>query len=289
MEFIKAHGCGNDFVLLADLADEMTVSGELVRALCDRHLGIGADGLIRIVAGSAGGDYFMDYWNADGGVAEMCGNGIRCLAKYVCDRGLFRSDRMRVETRAGLKEVEITRDADGLVERVRVDMGPPIFERSEIPVAGEGDPLHEPLFVEGHEFDALCLSMGNPHCVLFVDDLDVFPFEELGPAVERAPKFPARVNAEFVQVVGPDEVRMRVYERGVGETQACGSGACAVGVASALRGVTGRTLTVHMPGGAVDIEWAPNDHVYMSGPAAEVFSGTLDERFERALREGALA
>lgn len=287
MEFVKAHGCGNDFILLEDLEDRMRPSAELVRTLCDRHLGIGADGLIRIAPGGPEADFFMDYYNADGSAAEMCGNGIRCLGKYVADRGLAGGEDLRVLTRAGVKDVRLLRGADGEVVRARVDMGKPVFERARIPLAGTGDPLREPLLLEGHEFMAACLSMGNPHCVIFVDDLDLFPFEEMGPAVERAPKFPERVNAEFVQVLGSDAVRMRVWERGVGETMACGSGACAVAVASAARGATGRRVTVHMPGGAVEIEWGGDDRVSMTGPVEEVFRGTLDERFERALLAGA--
>jgi diaminopimelate epimerase len=220
----------------------------------------------------------MDYYNADGEVAEMCGNGIRCLAKYVADRGLMSGDRLSVGTRDGIKSMELFRDETGAVVRVRVDMGAPILDRAEIPVAGSGDALHEHLDVGDEDIEAACVSMGNPHAVIFVDDLDGVPFEALGPAVEMHERFPAKTNAEFAQVLNDHEVRMRVWERGVGETMACGTGACATAVAANLRGYTGRTVAIHLPGGTLDVEWADNGPVYMSGPAEEVFDGELGER-----------
>jgi diaminopimelate epimerase len=284
MEFTKSHGAGNDFVLIEDLSDRMRLSPDVVRALCDRHMGIGADGVIRIAPGSDESDFFMDYHNAGGEVAEMCGNGIRCLAKWVADRQLFNGETMRVLTRAGVKELTLQFASNGCVNRVRVDMGPPIFERSQIPVAGEGaDAIHEPLEIDGYRFDAAVLSMGNPHCVLFVDDLAAVPFERLGPQIETYERFPAHVNAEFAQVLSDTEVRMRVWERGVGETMACGTGACAVAVGANVRGLTGRTVAVHLPGGTLDIEWASDGRVYMTGPVEEVFHGTLDEQLEHRL------
>ncbi|MCA1833680.1 MAG: diaminopimelate epimerase [Actinomycetota bacterium] len=283
MEFTKSHGAGNDFVLIEDLGDRLRLTPDVVRALCDRHKGVGADGVIRIAPGGDA-DFFMDYYNAGGDVAEMCGNGIRCLAKWVADRQLFHGETMRVLTRAGVKELTLQFASNGSVNRVRVDMGRPILERGLIPILGDGaDAMHEPLSVDGFEFDAAAVSMGNPHCLLFVDDLDGVPFERLGPLVEAHSLFPAHVNAEFVQVLSEDSVRVRVYERGVGETQACGTGACAVAVGSHLRGYTGRRVAVHLPGGTLDIEWAEDDRVFMTGPVEEVFHGTLDEQLEHKL------
>lgn len=279
MNFAKMHGAGNDFVVIEDVADRLRPAASLVRALCDRHTGIGADGLIRIAPGD-GADFFMDYYNADGEAAEMCGNGIRCLAKYVADHGLHRGDEMEVGTRSGNRRLRLHRGGDGLVDRVRVDMGAPILEASRIPVLSDGDPLRELIQVDEEPFVVACLSMGNPHCVLFVDDLDRVPVGRLGSMIERAPKFPARVNAEFVQVLSASEVRARVWERGVGETLACGSGACAIVVAGALRGLTGRRVDVHLPGGTLGVEWGLDDRVALTGPVEQVFTGTLDEVFE---------
>ena len=281
MEFTKSHGAGNDFVMVEDLAGRLHLTADVVRRLCDRHIGIGADGLIRI-ARSDSGDFFMDYYNADGDVAEMCGNGIRCLAKYVSDRGLWNADHMSVETRAGVRDLELFFADSGCVNRVRVDMGPPILEPGLIPVKAD-DALHVPVAVDGFAFDAASVSMGNPHVVLFVDALDDVPFASLGPRIEHHELFPAKVNAEFVEVRSSQEVRARVWERGVGETLACGSGACAIAVAASRRGFTERRVDVRLPGGTLEIEWAENDHVYLTGPAEEVFHGSLDENLEHAL------
>ena len=225
----------------------------------------------------------MDYYNADGEVAEMCGNGIRCLAKHVADRGLWSGDELRVDTRDGVKRITVERDGSGSVVRARVDMGAPILERGQIPMTGTGDPLHEQLVVAATPLEAACVSMGNPHAVVFVEDLAVVPFETLGPALETNETFPAKTNAEFAQVLNDHEVRMRVWERGVGETMACGTGACAVAVAANLRGYTGRTVAIHVPGGTLDIEWTADGHVYMSGPAEESFEGTLGTRLTSLL------
>ncbi|HEX9694836.1 MAG TPA: diaminopimelate epimerase [Actinomycetota bacterium] len=279
MQFVKSQGAGNDFVMIEDLQDRIRVGAEMVRLLCDRHFGIGADGLIR-VAPATDADFFMDYYNADGEPAEMCGNGIRCLAKFVADRGLVGGDKLRVGTRAGIKDLELFRGPGGDVERVRVDMGPPVIERKRIPLSGPGDDaLRETIEVDDFTFIATALSMGNPHCVLFVTDLDAVPFGYLGPTIEMLPLFPQRANIEFVQVLNRNEVRSRVWERGVGETLACGTGACAIAVASSLRGFTERQVAVKLPGGTLDIDWASDGRVFMTGPAEEVFRGTLDPRF----------
>ena len=275
MRFTKSHGAGNDFVLFEDLDDTWTPTQAFVAAVCDRHKGVGADGIIRITRSSSA-DLFMDYWNADGEVAEMCGNGIRCLARYVVDRGLHASDTLTVDTRGGVKG--LTMLADG---RIRVDMGAPILERDQIPLAGDGDPLHEKVEALGYAFEAACVSMGNPHCVLFLDE--EVPFEQLGPAIETLPVFPAKTNVEFTTVVSPEHVRVRVWERGVGETQACGTGACATAVAAHLRGLTGRTVAVELPGGTLDIEWT-DDTVLMTGPAVEVFDGQLTAEMTALLK-----
>jgi diaminopimelate epimerase len=289
LQFVKSHGCGNDFVLIEDLGDRLRPATEVVRAMCDRHFGVGADGLIRI-APASDADFFMDYYNADGEVAEMCGNGIRCLAKYVADRGLVGGDKLRVGTRAGVKDLELERGPGGDVVRVRVDMGDPILDRNRIPLSGAGkDALRERITVDEYEFVASCVSMGNPHAVLFVTDLDDVPLHYLGPTIETLPLFPAKTNVEFVQVLNPKEVRARVWERGVGETLACGTGACAIGVAGHLRGFTERTSQVHLPGGTLDIEWTSEGRVMMTGGAEEVFRGTLDPRFETAMLAAANA
>ncbi|HJT38137.1 MAG TPA: diaminopimelate epimerase [Actinomycetota bacterium] len=282
MQFVKAHGAGNDFVLIEDLDDRLHLNAAFVAGACDRHFGVGADGLIRIVR-ARDADFFMDYYNADGEVAEMCGNGIRTLAKYVADRDLWAGEEMRVDTRDGVKRITVERDA-GRVVRARVDMGPPILARAQIPMTGAGDPLHEQLVVAGTALEAACVSMGNPHAVVFVENLSSTPFETLGPALETHERFPAKTNAEFAQVLNDHEVRMRVWERGVGETMACGTGACAVAVAASLRGYTGRSIAIHVPGGTLDIEWT-DATVYMSGPAEESFEGAFGARLMSLLPE----
>ncbi len=281
MNFVKMHGAGNDFVMIEDLDDRLHLNAAFVAAVCDRHFGVGGDGIIRITR-SSDADFFMDYYNADGEVAEMCGNGIRCLAKYVGDRGIIDADQITADTRDGVKALTLYRGHEGRVERVRVDMGAPIFERARIPLAGEGDPQHEKIEVVGQTVEATCVSMGNPHAVIFVDDLDAVDFFTLGPALEVHERFPAKTNVEFVQVLDRDQVRMRVWERGVGETLACGTGACAVGVASAFRSFTGRSIAVHLRGGTLDIEWT-DDTVFMTGPAEETFSGVLAARLTSLL------
>jgi diaminopimelate epimerase len=283
IEFVKSHGAGNDFVLIEDLDDQLgMLDGAFVALVCDRHQGVGGDGLIRI-APSTEADFFMDYYNADGGVAEMCGNGIRCLAKYVADRGIIGGDHLRIVTRAGIKHVDLFRNDEGRVHRVRVDMGPPILERSSIPVAGEGDPLHVEVSVDGSRFEAACVSMGNPHAVVVVPRLADVNVERFGPAIETlVDTFPAKTNVEFTEVLSRDEVRVRVWERGVGETQACGTGACAAAVASNLLGLTERSVAVQMPGGQLDIDWT-DETTFLTGPVVEVFSGTLDEHIGRRL------
>jgi diaminopimelate epimerase len=281
VEFVKGHGTGNDFVVIEDFEDRYEIRPEFVRHVCDRHFGIGADGLIRIAPGSAA-PFFMDYRNADGSVAEMCGNGVRVVAKYLADRDLVGS-AFDLETRAGVKRLELTVDRSGKVEKVSVDMGAPSFDRADLPMTGEGDALKEPLEADGQVFEATCLSMGNPHAIVFVDDVEAAPVATAGPLLERNPAFPNLTNVEFAQVVSPNRLRQRTWERGVGETLACGTGACAVAVAGQVRGFTGQRVTVDLLGGPLEIEWAPGGTVRMTGPAREVAHGTIDPDFLAAI------
>lgn len=279
MRFAKYHGTGNDFVMLEDLEDRLHLDRARIASLCDRRRGVGADGLIRI-APAPGADFFMDYYNAEGEPAEMCGNGIRCLAKYVYDRGLFSSNELDVLTRAGVKHLVLDAQ-DGTVRTVTVDMGPPAFERKAIPMAG--DPMDtfigRPLEVDGRTFTATALSMGNPHVVLFLDpseNLADVPVSVLGPRIEVREEFPNRTNVEFIKP-SAGRINMRVWERGVGETMACGTGACASLVASVLAGLTPRKADVEFPGGLLGVEWRENDHLFLTGPAVSVFDGEIDE------------
>jgi diaminopimelate epimerase len=277
LPFAKYHGTGNDFVMIEDLDDEVTLNAGLVAGLCDRHLGVGADGVIRI-APAPRADFFMDYWNADGDVAEMCGNGIRCLAKYVFDRGLTDRTELDVGTRDGTKHLVLAVDGDR-VATVRVDMGRPSFHRKAIPMAGPPDEtfVDQPFHDAGPPgYRATAVSMGNPHLVLFgAEDLDSIDLSLVGPRVEHHPDFPDRTNVEFVRV-DDGVVEVRVWERGSGATMACGTGACASLVAASLSGRSGRQAVVRFPGGDLEVEWAADDRVYLTGPATPVFDGHLD-------------
>jgi diaminopimelate epimerase len=276
VEFVKAHGTGNDFVVVDDLSDQLDLSAAQVRAICDRHFGVGADGVIRIAPGrpGSGAPFFMDYRNADGSLAEMCGNGVRVVGKYLCDRGLCGTE-LDLETRAGVKHLYLHAGDDGAIDRVTVDMGAPSFDRADLPMRGDGDAMAERLEIDGQGVVATCLSMGNPHAVVFVDDVDKAPVTTLGPVIERHPLFPARTNVEFVQVLDEATVRQRTWERGVGETLACGTGACAVAVAAQRRGLAGERVTVELRGGHLELEWRPGGTVSMTGPAVEVACGTI--------------
>ncbi|WP_084667048.1 diaminopimelate epimerase [Thermanaeromonas toyohensis] len=267
------HGLGNDFVLVNGFRERIERDmAELARRLCDRRFGVGSDGLIFLLPSQVA-DLKMRMFNPDGSEAEMCGNGIRCLARLAYEEGLVQGRVIRVETLAGIVVPELILEGDK-VSQVRVDMGEPRFFRREIPMLGEGDTAIEaPLEVNGEIWEATCLSMGNPHCVIFVPRIEEAPVTELGPKLEYHPLFPQRTNVEFIEVQNPGEIKMRVWERGAGETLACGSGACAAVVASALTGRTKRKVVVHLPAGDLQIEWAANNHVFMSGPAARVFEG----------------
>jgi diaminopimelate epimerase len=274
MEFAKYQGIGNDFVMIADPADGIRLDGNLVRRLCDRRFGIGGDGVIRVLPGHEGGELFMDYYNSDGSIGEMCGNGIRCLALFAREQGMTSETEIKVETRAGLKVVQV----EG--ELVRVDMGPPEFDASRIPVKTAGDPLHVMIDLGDVSFEAATLGMGNPHAVIFTEAPEDIPLEQIGPRIETHPMFPEMANVEFAHVESSDDVRMRVWERGSGQTMACGTGACAVAVASRVLAGMNSTMTVHMPGGDLAVEWKGSiddpSPVYMTGPAEKSFDGTLD-------------
>jgi len=273
MQFTKMHGIGNDYVYV-DVTDGRDLGDlpQLARQVSDRHFGIGSDGLI-LIAASDVADFRMRMFNADGSESEMCGNGIRCVAKYVFDHGLTDRQELAIETGGGTKTLQLFL-ADGKVEKVRVDMGRPVLNGPDIPTTFPGNPVvDQPLEVDGQTLRVTCVSMGNPHAISYVESVDEAPVTTLGPKVETDAHFPNRVNAEFVQILDRGHARVRVWERGTGETMACGTGACAVAVAGALADRTDRQLTVTLPGGALDLDWATDDHVYMTGPAVEVFTG----------------
>jgi diaminopimelate epimerase len=237
--------------------------------LCNRRLGIGADQML-VLEDAEGADFRMRIFNADGGEVEMCGNGIRALAKYVWDRGLSDKDTLNIETMAGI--IKPARAGD----LVRVDMGEPELEGRKIPVALDGRVVDHPIKVDHRDLLVTCVSMGNPHAVIFVDDVADFPVSFYGPMIENHELFPNRINVEFVQVISGSEIRVRVWERGAGETMACGTGACASAVASSIKALTGRETTVHLDGGDLKIEWSQDNHVFMTGPAMEVFEGDIN-------------
>ncbi len=278
MRFTKMQGAGNDYVYIDCFAEPMPPQPDvLARQISDRHFGVGSDGLI-LICKSQQADARMRMFNADGSESEMCGNGIRCVAKYVYDHGLCRKETLRIETGRGILTLKLE-VAGGLVERVCVDMGEPILEAARIPTTLPGGPVvNADLEIDGldgrsRKLCVTCVSMGNPHCITFVDELSDEWVLRVGPKVEIDPHFPRRVNAEFVQALSRREVRMRVWERGSGETLACGTGACAVCVAGALSGRTERKILAHLPGGDLELHWAEDGHVHMTGPAVEVFSG----------------
>jgi diaminopimelate epimerase len=272
MRFVKMHGIGNDYVYVDCFREIVREPQALAIRLSDRHFGVGGDGLILIMP-SDKADARMRIFNADGSEAQMCGNGIRCLAKYLYDSGISRKPELTVETLAGVLSLQLL-TSDSTLEMVKVNMGIPRLRRQEVPMLGEGERvIAEKLTAAGREFTVTCLSMGNPHCVIYVDDVAKFPVSDYGPAVERHALFPERTNIEWVEWVNRREIRQRTWERGSGETLACGTGACAAAVASVLNGRTDRAVTVHLLGGDLQIEWAEDNHVYMTGPAVEVFRG----------------
>ena len=276
MKFTKLHGCGNDYVYVNLFEQPLENPAEMSIKVSDRHFGIGSDGLITI-GPSEIADFTMHIYNADGSEAEMCGNGVRCVGKYVYDHGLTDKTEVTVETGAGIKILQLNVE-NGKVKTVRVDMGEPSFLPQSIPVIAEGESVIDaPISVGGKEWNMTCVSMGNPHAVIFTDDVRNFPLETYGPLFENHERFPKRTNTEFVQVVSREEAIMRVWERGSAETWACGTGTCATVVACILNGLTDRKVLVHLLGGDLVIEWdEQTNHVFMTGPATEVFSGTYE-------------
>jgi diaminopimelate epimerase len=283
LEFTKMHGCGNDYIYIVALRARPADPAALSRRLSDRHLGVGGDGLI-MLAPSSVGDFRMEMYNADGSRGDMCGNGIRCLARLAYERGFVRKNPMSVETDAGLKTVQL-QVAKGQVQSATVDMGEPILDGRRIPVAADGRIIDYPLEVGGRTERVTCVSMGNPHCVVFVNDdsvfrLDGFEFAGLGRRFENHAFFPKRVNTEFILPVSHNHLRMRVWERGSGETLACGTGACAALVGAVLTGRAERKATVELRGGNLEIEWPDKGEgksaVYMTGDAITVFDGQVE-------------
>lgn len=279
LTFTKMNGLGNDFVMIEDLDGTLDFAPEAVQWFCDRHFGIGGDGLILVRrATTPEADYYMHYHNADGSLAEMCGNGARCFAKYIVDHGLVPADAdsLVIETLGGLKPVTFTRDEDGLLDSATVDMGEPILAPEDIPTTFSGTQVYDcPIDTPLGEVRITAVSMGNPHAIIWVDDIDEAPVHTLGPLVETHEAFPRHTNVEFAEFVDAEHIRLRVWERGVGETLACGTGACATLVAAVLSCRTGRQATIELPGGDLVIRWHENDRVYMTGSAATSFVGTV--------------
>jgi len=269
------HGAGNDYIYVNAMQEQVYDAAALAIKLSDRHFGIGSDGLVLILSSDIA-DFRMRMFNSDGSEAEMCGNASRCVGKYVYDKGLTKNTSLSLETKAGLKKLELTVE-DGLVSSVRVDMGEPVLEPAAIPVDVAGDyAIQVPVLVDQIEYELNCVSMGNPHAVIFTGGIDALNLPELGPKFEFNVLFPKRTNTEFVEVLDSSHVRMRVWERGAGETLACGTGACAVLVAGVLSGLLQRKAVVDLRGGSLQIEWnAQNNHVYMTGGASTVFEGEV--------------
>ena len=275
LDFTKMHGCGNDYVYVNLFEEQIENPAKVSIAVSDRHFGIGSDGLITIGASEIA-DFRMRIYNADGSEAEMCGNGIRCVAKYVYDHKLTDKTEITVETGAGVKTLQLTVE-DDKVTLVRVDMGEPILTPDEIPVVADGDRVvDEPIVVDDKEWRMTCVSMGNPHAVVFVDDVAHFELEKYGPLFENHVRFPKRTNTEFVQIISRNEAIMRVWERGSAETWACGTGTCATVMACILNGLTDNDVLVHLRGGDLRIVYdEKSNHVFMTGPATEVFEGEI--------------
>lgn len=279
MKFTKMHGCGNDYVYVNCFEETVDNPGEVAIKVSDRHFGIGSDGLI-LIKPSDKADFFMEMYNSDGSQAEMCGNGIRCVAKYVYDYGLTDKTEISIDTLVGIKylKLEVTNNK---VSSVTVNMGSPVLEPSKIPALFDGDKVvNQSLMIENVEFKVTCVSMGNPHAVIFMKEIDSLKLNVLGPYFENNEKFPKRINTEFVQIIDRQHIKMRVWERGAGETLACGTGTCASVVACILNGYTDNKVEVELLGGKLFIEYdAEENKVYMTGPATVVFDGTTDSLF----------
>jgi diaminopimelate epimerase len=272
------HGAGNDYVYVNCFSEKVGDPAETAIKVSNRNFGIGSDGLILIMP-SDKADVRMRMFNSDGSESEMCGNGIRCVAKYAYDHNIVSKKEITAETGAGVLTLQLFTGSDNKVDRVRVNMGVPRLQRSEIPMLGEpasGNVINEPLNIPHTTFNITCVSIGNPHCVIFVDDVENFKAEKYGPIIENHDIFPRRTNVEFVQIISKNEVRQRTWERGAGETLACGTGASAVCVAGVLNGLTEKKILNHLSGGDLELEWAEDGCLYMTGPAVEVFSGEIN-------------
>ena len=276
MRFTKMHGLGNNYLYINCFEETVENPEELSIRLSDVHFGVGSDGII-LIKPSKVADCEMDIYNADGSRAMMCGNGIRCVGKYVYERGIAQKDVLKVDTQSGIKILYLN-VVDGHVQSIRVDMGEPELVPAKIPVRFDGETMiDQPLEAAGETFQVTCVSMGNPHCVQFIEDTESLKIEEYGPVLEHHPIFPERANIEFIQVQSRNEIKMRVWERGSNETFACGTGACASVVACVLNDKTDRQVTVHLLGGDLNILWdAESNHVFMEGPAEFIFDGTVD-------------
>ncbi|MBQ5988634.1 MAG: diaminopimelate epimerase [Oscillospiraceae bacterium] len=281
MKFTKMHGCGNDYVYVNCFEETVTNPEQIVGAISDRHFGIGSDGLV-LICPSDVADCRMRMFNPDGSESEMCGNAIRCVAKYVYDRNIIHHSPISVETLAGIKSIEVHTDENDIAQKLTVDMGIPITEAAEVPVIADSSPVTDlKLSAFGRDFTFTCVSMGNPHAVTFIDeDVKSFEVERFGKVFETDKHFPRRSNIEFVKVVSPERLQMRVWERGTGETLACGTGTCATVAAACLNGISPRKpVTVELLGGELVIEWKEsNNHLYMTGPAVFVYDGVWSER-----------
>lgn len=289
MVFTKMQGAGNDYVYVDCTVNELENASQIAVKVSDRHFGIGADGLILIKSFDKA-DFFMEMYNADGSQGKMCGNGIRCVGKYVYDNGLTDKTTVTVETLSGIKTLKLNLGEDGKVASIKVDMGEPVLKPADVPVDvaelvsyksnGEEPVVNEKIMVDGREYAVTCVSMGNPHAIVYLDnDIDIkkFELEKIGPSFEKHPAFPDRINTEFIQVLDRDNLNMRVWERGSGETLACGTGACASLVATVLNGMCNDTAVLHLLGGDLTVTWDRQDNtVYLEGPAVTVFKGEID-------------
>jgi diaminopimelate epimerase len=276
MKFTKMHGLGNDYIYFNCFDEEINEPSKISKLISDRHFGVGSDGIV-LICPSNKADFLMRMFNADGSESEMCGNAIRCVGKYVYDFGLTDKKNIEIETLAGIKVLELFLNKENKVETVCVDMGEPILKPSQIPVKFYGEKvIGELIDVSNETFDITCVSMGNPHVITYVFNVDKYPVKEIGPNIESHELFPRRTNVEFVEVINEETLNVRVWERGSGETMACGTGACAALVASVLNGKVKRKATVKLLGGDLQIEWKENNnHVYMTGPATTVFHGEI--------------
>lgn len=277
LSFTKMHGCGNDYIYFNCFEQEIANPEQLSIAVSDRHFGIGGDGIV-LICPSEVADAKMRMFNIDGSEGKMCGNAIRCVGKYLSDHGMVQKDRLDIETLSGIKHLVLYKGEDGLVEKVRVDMGKAELVPAKIPVKFDGDrAIDVPLTVDGQAYQVSCVSMGNPHCVLFVDDVDSLELEKIGPSFENHESFPDRINTEFIRRIDETTLQMRVWERGSGETWACGTGTCAAVVAACENGFCpkGQDVLVHLRGGDLIINYT-DETVYMTGSATSVFDGTID-------------